>query len=739
MNDLTTSDQLDERAPASSAPTSPQPDVPDAAVGTAAVASAGDAFRPDLEGLRGVAILLVLVFHAGFLATGGFIGVDVFFVLSGFLITGLLLRERERDGRIDLRRFYARRARRILPAAAVVILGTVAASAIVLGPVDVPAVAADAAAVALSVGNIRFALGATDYFAATAPSPLLHYWSLGVEEQFYLIWPALIIVATAIGRPRIGAGVLIGLVFGASLAVAVALTDVSAPWAFYSLPSRAWQLALGGLVAATISLHARWPSLVLVPTGWLGLAAIVASAMLVDASTPYPGTAALVPTVGAAAVILSGPRRWSPGALLAIAPMRFLGRISYSLYLVHWPILVLPAASLAVETELPAETRAAVALAAVVLAFVLHKVVEEPFHRGRRVAALPASRTLALAGAGIAITALLSLAVGAYAERLLSGGVGGIGALPTAAPSPTPSPVVTQPVASVLPSQGSSPAPATAAPTPTALPTPGPIPTSPVPLTADIRPALVDARADVERIQADGCNLLYSGTEPPDCVYGPADSDVTIALVGDSHAAQWFPTLEVIANEQGWRLLPFTKVSCRFVDLPIMSRELVREYTECETWRERVVERLIEEDPDIVVVASARGMAVMDPGDDDPTRQGEAMARLLVRIPGRIAVLADTPQSMYDVPACISRNLADVTLCETPIEVAFNWRRLRLERAATEASGATLIDLTDWICPRQRCPVVMNGTLVYRDIHHMTATFAASLADPLLEALPPVP
>ena len=243
----------------------------------------------------------------------------------------------------------------------------------------------------------------------------------------------------------------------------------------------------------------------------------------------------------------------------------------------------------------------------------------------------------------------------------------------------------------------------------------------------------------MERIQRDGCNLQYAGTEPPDCTYGDANGPVTIALVGDSHAAQWFPALEVIARERGWRLVPFTKVSCRFVDLPIMSRELVREYTECETWRERVVARLNDLQPDYVVVASARGMAVMDPADDDPTLQGEAMARLLLRIPGRVAVLADTPQSIYDVPACVSLHLDDVTQCETPIGEAFNWRRLRLETAATDGSGATLIDLTEWICPAGRCPVVMNGMLVYRDVHHMTATFAASLAGPLLALLPTLP
>ena len=336
----------------------------------------GETFRPDLEGLRGLAILLVLAFHASVPGiTGGYIGVDVFFVLSGFLITGLLLRERERTGRIDLPAFYARRARRILPAAAVVILVTLPFAWVVMAPLDLPRVAGDAMAAALSAANMRFAATSMDYFAqGVSPSPFLHYWSLGVEEQFYLVWPALLIVATRLGKPRLSAGVVLTIVTIVSFAGAVWLTDWAAPWAFYSLPTRAWQLGLGGLLAVGTGSAlraatwltaqrgrrlriARWkarrmglPGLgrsiahaSLVVIGWAGLAGIVAAAFLFDADTPYPGLAALLPTLGSAALILCGTRRFSPGHLLVLAPMRWLGQISFSLYLVHWPILVLPA------------------------------------------------------------------------------------------------------------------------------------------------------------------------------------------------------------------------------------------------------------------------------------------------------------------------------------------------------------------------------------------------------------
>ena len=733
----------------------------------AADRSAGGGFRPDLEGLRGVAILLVLVFHARLPGTGGgFVGVDVFFVLSGFLITGLLVRERERLGRIDLRAFYARRARRILPAGLAVIIATLLFSALILAPLDLPGVAVDAAAAALSVGNVRFAVNAMDYFAAdAAPSPLVHYWSLGVEEQFYLVWPALLIVAARGRRPRLGVAVALGLACLASYAAALALTDLSAPWAFYSLPTRAWQLALGGLLAVSLEWHDRLPDRVLVPVGWLGLGAILAALVVIDPTTPYPGLAALLPSLGAAAVVLAGTRRGSVGALLVLAPIRFLGRISYSLYLVHWPILVLPAANLAFDEELPLEVRFALVLASIVVAAASYRWIEQPFQHGLRLA-MPPGRTLALAGAMIAATVLVAVGVDAGAMRSLLEGTSALvsaavtnpeatpddgpdpadenGAGATGSPVstddveplPTPAPTPTQTAATPA---GAAPTPqvATSAPVATPVATPlvdAPTPSGPQPLPGDVRPPLARARDDRESLG--GCTLDYRAIRPADCVFGDTQGKTTVALVGDSHAAQWFPTLQVIADARGWRLLTFTKFSCRFVDLAQYARVLNRDYTECDAWRERVVQSLQSQRPDLVIVSSTRALKPIDAADNDPGRQGEAMARLLRRIPGRIAILVDTPQSRFDVPSCLSRNLADTTRCETSRTVAFGWRHLILERTAAEASGATMIDLSHQICPRDPCPAVLDGMIVYRDSHHLTATFATSLAGDLEAMLP---
>jgi peptidoglycan/LPS O-acetylase OafA/YrhL len=735
----------------------------------------GDGFRPDLEGLRGVAILLVLLFHAGLSGvSGGFIGVDVFFVLSGFLITGLLLRERTGSGRIDLVAFYARRARRILPAAIVVLVATLGAAYLVLGPIDMERVADDAIACALFVGNLRFAANAMDYFsAAQTPSPYLHYWSLGVEEQFYLLWPAILIVATRGRRPRLGAGLALGVIGATSFVTALVLTSSSGAWAFYSLPARAWQLALGGLLAVTVAWHERLPGRPLAAVGWIGLLAILAGVVLIDPSTPYPGVAALLPTLGAGAVILSGTRPGSPGSVLVVRPLRYLGRISYSLYLIHWPLLVLPAAALPLGAELPLAERIGLVLLAVVLAAASYRFVEEPIHRGRRIA-LPARPTLAAAGAALAVSVALAFGVGldesstlaAYSEE--SGPVSAIGAVesppasalasgdatPVATPPPSatasrsPSPAELSPSPSPEASPSPSPSPSPPAPSVRPLigvagPTPTPRPTSPPagpqPLPRNIRPPLAAASTDWEVLVRDGCTLGNPGSAAHACVFGDPHGTKTVALVGDSHAAQWFPALLRVAEANHWRLVTYTKISCRFFDLRIYSREMKREYTECEAWRPNVIAALKRLRPDLTIVSVAEGMQPMVAADNDPTRQGVALARLMSGVPGAKAIIVDTPESMYDVPSCLASHLGDTRACLTRRSWALSWRHLKLERAAAAAMPhTTIVDLTNAICPGDPCPVVLNGMIIYRDSFHLTATFSASLASALAAALPDI-
>ena len=360
-------------------------------------------FRPDIEGLRGVAVLLVVLFHAWpTLLGGGFIGVDVFFVISGFLITGLLYRELGATGRLSFSRFYVRRVRRLFPAAALAIAGILVLSAWLLSPLALPRVAADGVAAALSVANIRFAFTTGDYFSAVAtPSPFLHFWSLSVEEQFYLLWPALLLVVHRLGGPRLIA-VAIGLIAAGSLLLSLAMTEAAPTWAFYSLPTRAWQLALGGLLAiVALERFGRRPvSAGLALLGWVGLGMLLLAAAFLDELAAYPGTWALLPTLGAVALIAGGDRSGGPGLLLRIAPLRFLGRISYALYLWHWPLLVLVAA--AYGAALPPALGLTVVAVSVLMATASTLLVEEPIRRrtayssGRRMVRLAVTPVLAM-------------------------------------------------------------------------------------------------------------------------------------------------------------------------------------------------------------------------------------------------------------------------------------------------------------------------------------------------------
>ena len=339
-------------------------------------------FRPDVEGLRAIAVIAVLLFHMqgpGF--GGGFVGGDVFNVISGFLITGLLAREIRATGRVDLPTFYFRRARRLLPAALTVIVLTLIASAVILSPIRFPSVAADGAASAFYVSNIRFALEGTDYLASAAdPSPYQHFWSLGVEEQFYLVWPLLVwLAARLVGVSRLGW--VLGGVVVASFATSWVLTDVSAPWAFFSLPTRAWQLGAGGLIA--IGFGAWVPRRLLPVVGIGGLALVLAAVTQLDESTPYPGLAALLPTVGTAMLIVATAD--AAGRLARVLGSwlpRSIGGISYSIYLWHWPLLILGPIALADDSLAQRLVLGAVSIG---LAILSTRLIEAPRVLGERV------------------------------------------------------------------------------------------------------------------------------------------------------------------------------------------------------------------------------------------------------------------------------------------------------------------------------------------------------------------
>ena len=646
-------------------------------------------FRPDIEGLRGIAILLVLLFHAGLPWTpGGFVGVDVFFVISGFLITGKLWRESQQPGGLSITKFYAWRIRRLLPAALVAIVIVSAIGLLAVAPLNRSELAADAASAALSLANMRF-IGSVDYFAATStPSPFLHFWSLAVEEQFYLVWPALIVLLTWRGGTsrRLALALLVGV--GASFALSLWLTDVSPARAFYLLPTRVWQLGAGGLLAliGVVGSSRRAGAL-----AWAGLAAVAVAGVTITAEMPYPGLAALLPTAGAVALLYGGAAPNGPLRLLTAAPLRHLGKISYSLYLWHWPLLVLPV--LFLERALSGiEIFAAVALA-LGASWLSWRFIEQPFRYGDHSRRATSWSAIRVGVAGI-------LAVTLFAQGLAAG-LAASSEVTHQTPRPSGSPVASG---------------------------------GPIALPADLTPSLATARKDEERLRGDGCLAFERVTTPPDCEYGVKDSAITIALVGDSHASHWFPAIEAIALERGWRLLTFVKVSCSFTTLAQRNLALKREYRECAAFNEATVARLNDVKPALTIIVNRRTFRPIN-GGSTPELAGVAFGDMVARLPGATAIIVDTPDPGREVPACLSKHQSDIRDCLFTQDDADNREIGVAEGVAAQVSGARLIDLTSEICDAWPCSPISDGVLIYRDADHMTETFSRSLAAPLGAAI----
>ncbi|MEO3839743.1 acyltransferase family protein [Streptomyces sp. B22F1] len=675
----------------------------------------GHGFRPEVEGLRAVALGVVLLYHADVSwLPGGYVGVDVFFVISGFLITGLLVREVDATGRVSLARFYARRARRLLPAALVVLAAVVGLAWVVLSPVERAGVYEEVVAAALYVINWRQASEAVAYSELGAEaSPLQHFWSLAVEEQFYLVWPLLIAAFAwtcrrgrrsgrdGTGRdPRAGLAVALGLLAAASFWYAVRLTATQGDAAYFTTTTRAWELAAGGLLA-------------LVPAVWWrraggrawsrglsvgGILAIAAAAYLLTDDSPFPGPWAALPVAGAVAVIAAGEIshatscRTVVGWLLASPPMRYVGRISYSWYLWHWPLI---AFATAWQGRLSSTLLLVVVALSWVPAALTHRLVETPFRRSRRLSAT--GPALALGGGCTAVGVAL--------------GTVGQAAIPTVT------------LASWSQARGA-----------TVLAES----TAPQHSVSALRPLPSRAEEDKGRAHADGC--LVDQDDPnlnTSCAYGDTSADTTAVLFGDSHALQYFPALDTVARERGWRLEVVTKSGCSPAEVTQYHEQFNRAYTECDEWWADALDHIEELEPSLVVTGNKAVEPIVRDGERLGAEAGaEAMTEgyvaTLERLTGtgaEVSIIADNPYPPTDMPSCVSEHLDDLTACAFPRREGLDYEPVN-SLAAREVSGVSLLDPTEMFCPAEgTCPAVIGNVLVYRDGTHLTATYTRTMTD----------
>ena len=601
-----------------------------------------------IQGLRALAALLVTIFHARLLP-GGFIGVDIFYVISGFLITGLILREIESTGKLDLQSFYQRRIKRLLPTSVFVLFVTAIVGMFVLPVITRDALGRDLFAAATYISNYLFAWWENDYQNLDAtPSPFIHYWSLAVEEQFYVVWPVFILFLSRYGKRAIFRGIAVTTFL--SLLLSIYQTQTSPIWAFYSLPTRAWELGFGALllfVPETVWKNRFIP--------WFGVIGIAIACFRFDENTAFPGINALLPVVSTAVLIGSiaiWPRAFNDLSNNRIS--QWLGAISYPLYLWHWPALVLPSSALG--RPLRIRERLFCIVLTIVLAHFTSKYIEQPIRHkkisGKKIYTFFAATTAVSLIAGLVISSTSS---------------------------------------SMITVKGTN-----------------------------YKFNLVDVMQK-PAVYGDNCHSNYGETESGECTYGDLNSATTIVLYGDSHAAQWFPALEQLANEKGFKLVSLTKSACPSVDVPRADQGAYKNI-HCEKWRENSVQRIKGIKPAAVILSSYQHFSPPSRFSDVDKWWTDGQKRLLSSLIGssdHLIYISDTPRPKRDIPNCLASR--DVKSCNTT------------ERTPVKViRGFEIIDPAPWLCT-SICPAIQDGYVVYRDASHISVAAALALK-PQLEA-----
>ena len=674
-------------------------------------------FRPDVEGLRAVAVALVVLYHAGLpRLTGGYVGVDVFFVISGFVITGLLLRERSGSGRTSIVDFYARRARRILPAATLVILVTVIGSYVLLGAVDGNNVAGDGRWAAVFLANYHFLEVGTNYLQALRPpSPLQHFWSLSVEEQFYVVFPTLFLVIAglkALWSTRLRLVAVLGAIVVGSFIWSVVQTNAHPAAAYFSPFTRAWELALGGLIAVSTPWLKHLQSQLATIMTWAGVAAILYASFHFNSLTAYPGSAVAVPVLGAGLIIAGGVAvpAWGAEAVLGRGWAQWLGRRSYSLYLWHWPVLIV-AAEYVGKRSLSFWQNVPLVLVAVVLTMVTYRFLENPVRHLR----LPSRQSVLLGGVAVVGTVVV-LSVLIAVET------------------------VTPPVYKVTPAADTN-------EVLTQVAAAAHITTLPKPLEPSLTEAPNDWAAWNGNLYTPCANTApinaYSETL---CAMGDTSSRQDMIVYGDSHTIMWLPAYNAIAKAEHLRLFVLVKYFCPATLVTVVdppgSGSIGGPYDTCISWHDWVIAVINSLKPSLVVVsqdslyqtpANAKGVS----GYFTPKVWQASVTHLFnaMKIPDQDKVfLGNIPMLAQSGPACLSKNPHNVQACSSPASKSAQLFLNSAEEAGTKAAGARYITTTPWFCTAT-CTAVVKNYVVYLDQFHVTGTYAKYLTNAMAESL----
>jgi peptidoglycan/LPS O-acetylase OafA/YrhL len=646
-------------------------------------------FRTEIEGLRAVAALLVAIYHIWLGNVSG--GVDVFFVVSGFLITTSLLGRIQRHGKIDIIDFILGLAKRLFPAAFFVLLVVTIASIIWLPQVQWGQTLQEIFASAFYYQNWQLAFNAVDYLAQNnEASPVQHFWAMSIQGQFYILWPTVVFGLALLARRvlkttfKTTLTAMLLSVFTASMAYSIYLTSTNQAFAYFHTFTRVWEFALGGIVAVLGSQIVLRKSISFI-IGWVGLIAIVSCGIVLQVSTVFPGYAALWPTLAAIFIILAGNNGGSLGVhkFLSLKPLIKLGNLSYALYLWHWPILVFYFIISGKET-VSLTHGILILLASIVLSCFTTYIVEKPIRTMQKTSP-KWKRGSAVAACMIPVVLIASVwshqinqANAALANLVENKEYpGALAAFSTSVEGDTEIPV---------------------------MPTP------------------LQAQDDLPKVYEDNCHQSLSKSEVIACEYGVTDNPgSTIALVGGSHSAQWLPALEVIAEEENIKIINYTKSACRFTGEEVNSSTS----ESCYEWNKELINTLVSTKPDLVFTTADVGRKAEVP--EGFVQQWETLND--AGIP--VFALRDNAWFDFDVPSCVEEKGEDSLECAQEREKALP-SVSPFSKLDYVPENVHYADLTDYLCDEDYCKPVKGNVLVYRDKHHITATYARTMA-PILK------